>query len=48
MLLDRDAADRMFFEMKVVAVSVRDFAQHSHRLFDYFRSHPVTGQDDNS
>ena len=44
-LLDRLAAGRVLFEMKVMAVSPCDLAQDTHGLFSHFRPHAVTRKD---
>ena len=44
-LLDRLAAGRVLFEMKVMAVSACDLAQDTHGLFSHFRPHTVTRKD---
>ncbi len=45
-LPDRVSTHRVFFEMKVVAVNVRDLAQNTHGLRSHFRSDTVTRKDD--
>src|SRR4029077_6043181 len=42
---DARTTGRVFFEVKVVAVDVCDFTQHTHGLLGHFRSDSVTGKD---